>query len=218
MSAIVDQQRVAILIFNGVEVLDFAGPFEVFSVAGQRSGTDPFQVYTVAETLAPVMARNQLSVNPHYSFETSPQPDIVVIPGGGGYRPDGTPYGTRREMENLILLRWIDQIHQPGQQLLSVCTGALILAQLGWLDGLGATTHQGAMAQLAQIAPNTRIYPDARIVDNGSIVLSGGISAGIDMALYVVAQLLGQDQAMEAASYMEYDWRPEELRVVTGGD
>lgn len=206
-------KNVAILIFNDVEVLDFAGPFEVFSITGRRDGLDPFNVYTVAETAEPVLARNHFSVNPRYTFENCPKPDILLVPGGGGYTPDGKPYGTRREMHNPIVLDWVMQCAQHTELLLSVCTGALILARTGLLNGLSATTHHGALESLTELAPQTKICPSARIVDNGHIILSGGISAGIDMSLYVVAKLLGQSQALETAIYMEYDWRHESLPV-----
>ena len=208
-----DQRNVAILIFDDVEVLDFAGPFEVFSIAGQRNGSAPFNVYTVAET-TPVLARNALSINPHYSLETCPQPDILLVPGGGGYRADGTPYGTRREIDNRPLLNWIEQRSHTTEKLLSVCTGALLLARIGLLEGLVATTHQGAIAQLSEMLSPAQVHAEARIADNGHIVLSGGISAGIDMSLYVVAQLLGLDTAIETATYMEYAWNREQLKIV----
>ncbi|MEM6597552.1 MAG: DJ-1/PfpI family protein, partial [Cyanobacteria bacterium P01_C01_bin.69] len=101
-------RNIAILIFDDVEVLDFAGPFEVFSITGKRDNADPFNVYTVAEK-APVLARNQLSINPHYLLSDCPTPDILIVPGGGGYYADGTPYGTRREIDNQPLLDWIEQ-------------------------------------------------------------------------------------------------------------
>jgi transcriptional regulator GlxA family with amidase domain len=210
-------RNVAILIFNEVEVLDFAGPFEVFSIAGKRDGSNPFNVYTVAET-TPVSARNALSINPHYTLGNCPPPDILIVPGGGGYRADGTPFGTRKEINNQLLLDWIEQCSQSTEKLLSVCTGALLLAKIGLLNGRVATTHKGAIAQLTDMLtasnPPGTVHPEARIADNGAIVLSGGISAGIDMSLYVVAQLLGLEKAVETASYMEYDWQHELLKVV----
>ena len=205
-------KNVAILIFNDVEVLDFAGPFEVFSITEKRDGSNPFNVYTVAET-APVLARNALSINPHYLLDDCPTPDILVIPGGGGYREDGTPYGTRKEIHNQALLSWIEQ-HSRTEKLLSVCTGALLLAQIGLLEGKVATTHQGAIAQLTEMLSPKQVYPEARIADNNNIILSGGISAGIDMSLYVVAKMLGLEQAVETARYMEYDWSYDRLKVI----
>lgn len=208
-------KNVAIIIFNDVEVLDFAGPFEVFSITGKRSDLDPFNVYTVAETADPVLARNHFSVNPRYTFEDCPKPDILLVPGGGGYTPEGKPFGTRREMHNSVLLEWVKQCALHTELLLSVCTGALILARTGLLEGLSATTHHGAVESLRELTPQTKICPSDRVVDNGHIILSGGISAGIDMSLYVVAKLLGLSQALETASYMEYDWRHESLPVLS---
>lgn len=194
-------RNVAIFIFDEVEVLDFCGPFEVFSVTGKRDGSNPFNVYTVAQEKRPVLARNELSINPRYTFADCPTPDILLIPGG---------FGTRREMNNSVVLDWVKRHSQTTEHLLSVCTGALVLAKAGLLNGLTATTHHGAISLLTELAPNTKIEPEKRFIDNGKIIVSAGISAGIDMSLYIVAKLLGQEQAWETAKYMEYDWRPEE--------
>lgn len=191
---------VAILIFDEVEVLDFCGPFEVFSVAGRRDNSSPFNVYTVAEKPGPITARNHLSVNPRYSFLDCPQPDILLVPGG---------YGARREMHNTTLIDWVKKVAQDSELILSVCTGALLLAKAGLLEGLAATTHHGALGLLKEVAPNTTIQGTRRFVDNGRIILSAGIAAGIDMSLYVIARLLGEERASETAQYMEYDWKPE---------
>lgn len=190
-------RNVAILIFDEVEVLDFCGPFEVFSVAGRRSGLNPFHVYTVAQELRSVVARNNLSVNPAHTFSDCPAPDILLVPGG---------YGTRREMENETMLGWIRERAAGAELVLSVCTGALLLARAGLLEGLSATTHHGALELLKTAAPKTDVLESERIVDNGRVVLSAGISAGIDMSLYVVGRLLGEHEAEETARYMEYDW------------
>ncbi|MEO0826683.1 MAG: DJ-1/PfpI family protein [Cyanobacteria bacterium J06639_16] len=213
------QRNVAILIFDDVEVLDFCGPFEVFSVTGKRDGSDPFNVYTVAER-TPIAARNALSVNPHYTLETCPQPDLLVIPGGGGKRADGTPFGTRKEMHNETLLEWISTHYPQTEHVLSVCTGALILAKAGLAENIAATTHHGAFDDLRRVAPNAEIREGDRVVDSGKIIFSGGISAGIDAAFYLVAKLLGQAVALETATYMEYDWKTtqyEQTRAVSAG-
>jgi transcriptional regulator GlxA family with amidase domain len=193
-------RKVAIFIFDEVEVLDFCGPFEVFSVAGRRAGLNPFDVYTVAKERRPVAARNNLSVNPHHGFDDCPPPDILVIPGG---------FGTRALMDNQTVLEWIKCQAQKSELLLSVCTGSLLLARAGLLDGLSATTHRSQLATLREIAPHTIVEPDKRFVVNEKVITSAGISAGIDMSLHVVAHLLGRDQALESAQYMEYDWREE---------
>jgi transcriptional regulator GlxA family with amidase domain len=190
-------RNVAILIFDDVEVLDFCGPFEVFSTTGQRPGA--FRVYTVAEKPDPVTARGGLSVNPAYTIADCPPPDILLVPGG---------FGTRREMRNAALTEWIKTQAQTAERILSVCTGALLLAKAGLLDGLEATTHWAAMDLLREAAPNTTVHADRRYVDNGRIILSAGVAAGIDMSLYVVAKLHGAETAQETARNMEYDWEP----------
>ena len=198
-------KNVAIVLFDRIEVLDFAGPFEVFSVCGahgEHKGV--FNVYTVAER-APVTARGGLSVNPQYLFDDCPRPDIFVIPGGGGYTDKGVPFGSRKEMNNPVLLEWIRKHNETAELVLSVCTGSLILAKAGLLDGLAATTHWKSIDQLRAAAPNTTIIDDQRWVDNGRIVASAGVSAGIDMSLYVIGKLLGKDVASETARYMQYD-------------
>ena len=187
--------RTAILIFDEVEVLDFAGPFEVFSVTGRRRKLEPFDVYTVAERSGPVLARNGLSVNPRYTFANCPPPDILVVPGG---------YGTRREMKNPVMLEWITRVAPSCELVLSVCTGALVLGAAGLLDGRVATTHFMAFDELRAVAPGATIREGARMVDNGNLILSAGVSAGIDMSLHVVAKLLGTEVAEETATYMEY--------------
>jgi transcriptional regulator GlxA family with amidase domain len=185
-----------------VEVLDFAGPFEVFGVAGAPGTERPFNVFTVAEFSAPVLARNGLSINPAYSIANSPPADLLVVPGGRG---------TRTAMYNAGLLAFISTHaakHDQGALTLSVCTGSLMLGRAGLLDGLGATTHHSAFDELREAAPGAVVQEGARMVDNGSIVTSAGISAGIDMALHVVARLCGEEMAVQTARYMEYDWMP----------
>jgi transcriptional regulator GlxA family with amidase domain len=193
------RRNVAILLFDGVEVLDFAGPFEVFSVAGRRDDLDPFNVYTVAETGRPILARNELSVNPRYTIDNCPAPDIVVVPGG---------FGTRREIDNPTIIEWIRRVSAASEITFSVCTGALLLGKAGLLDGQRATTHFAAFLELAAAAPGAALAVREKVVDNGRIVTSAGISAGIEAALHLVGRLIGQAHAVETARYMEYDWRP----------
>jgi transcriptional regulator GlxA family with amidase domain len=191
-------RKVAIFIFDEVEVLDFCSPFEVFSVTGRRDGLEPFQVQLIAEEMRPVIARNNFSVNPHLTFADSPPPDVLLVPGG---------FGTRREMHNRAAIEWIKSVAPRAELVLSVCTGALVLAKAGLLDGLTATTHFAALDLLAEVAPTTTVDRARRFVDNGRVITSAGISAGIDMSLHAVARLLGEKQAEETARYMEYDWR-----------
>jgi len=197
-------KKVAILIFDDVEVLDFCGPFEVFSVADRWRGNKPFEAFTVAEKKQ-VRARGGLSINANYTFKNCPKPDIIVVPGGGGRRKDGTPYGTRREMENPKLLKWIQQSAATSEQVLSVCTGALLIAKAGLMEGLSVTTHHLAFGELEKVAPSSaRIIKNVRVVDNGQVVFSGGVAAGIDAAFHIVGKLLGEEVAVKTAKYMEY--------------
>lgn len=193
-------RNVAIFIFDEVEVLDFAGPFEVFSVAGHPRGLHAFNVYTVGEKPGVVNARNQLSVTPRFSFGDCPPPAILVIPGG---------YGTRPLLENKPVLDWIETCAGEAELVLSVCSGSLLLAKLGLLDGLGATSHQSALDELRALSPSTRIESGLRFVDNGKVVTSAGVAAGIDMSFHVVRRLCGDEIALETARYMEYDWSGE---------
>lgn len=192
-------RNVAIMIFNEVEVLDFAGPFEVFGVSRDMNDTNTplFNVYTIAERAEPVIARNGLSVNPHYTLDNCPKPDMYLIPGGRG---------TRTAMHNTVLTNWIANNATKVEQVLSVCTGALMLGKAGLLHGLSATTYHDSFQELATVTPTTNLMPHLRWVDNGKIVTSAGVSAGIDMALYVVGKLYGVEQARWTARYMEYHW------------
>lgn len=203
-------RTVAIVLFDDVEVLDFAGPFEIFSVTGRRNGLEPFAVRTVSERGQTIRARNGLVVTPSDSFATCPAPDILLVPGG---------FGTRREMKNPVMLEWVAREGRRCDLLLSVCTGSLVLATAGLLDGLAATTHHGAIAELRTAAPRTTVHDEARIVDNGRVVTSSGVSAGIDMSLHVVARLLGDELARETAHYVEYEGKWDDpARVVSSAN
>ncbi|MBC8154012.1 MAG: DJ-1/PfpI family protein [Bacteroidetes bacterium] len=203
-------RTVGILLFNEIEVLDFAGPFEVFGVAGRqadsrRLGEIPFHVFTVAER-GPVYARNGLVITPTYLLNDHPKADIIIVPGGGGYHADKTPFGSRREMNNPTVLNWVSRTAQTAELVLSVCTGSFILGQAGLLENLSATTHFMAIDDMQVMNRTTTVVAGERYVDNGKIITSAGISAGIDMSLYVVGKLLGKDVADETARYMQYDY------------
>lgn len=188
-------RNVAILLFDEVEVLDFAGPFEVFNVAARIKGEPAvFNVYTLAAQ-AQISARGGLLVTPHYTLADYPPPDILLVPGG---------WGTRPLLHDTALLEWLQKQGADVELLLSVCTGSIVLGKAGLLDNLSATTHHSVFDLLREHAPRTTVVEDARFVDNGRVITSGGISAGIDMALHVVARLLGEDHAEATASYMEY--------------
>jgi transcriptional regulator GlxA family with amidase domain len=192
-------RNLAILIFDEVEVLDFCGPFEVFSVANRFTDSLAFNVLTVAEKPGPIRTRGGLSVNPHHCLADCHQPDMLLVPGG---------QGTRKEMHNPELIEWIRQASMKAELVLSVCAGALLLGKAGLLDGLEATTHHDAIDLLRQTVPQTMIHTNRRFVDNGRVVCSAGIAAGIDMSLHVVGRLLGQEIAEKTARQMEYPWQP----------
>lgn len=192
------KRSVAILLFNDVEVLDFAGPFEVFSVTAELNNYEFFHVYTVAAELGAIMAVNSLSVNPQYCFVDCPRPDILIVPGG---------IGSRAAMNNPRIMEWVRTSSQHAELVLSVCSGARILAKSGLLDGLEATTHHEVIEHLRELAPRTTVRENVRFVDSGRIMTSGGISAGIDLSFHVVGKLLGEEVAAKTARYMEYDWK-----------
>jgi transcriptional regulator GlxA family with amidase domain len=191
-------RNVAILIFDDVEVLDFAGPHEVFTVAGDMVRPSPFYVYEIGLSNSPILARGRLLVTPRYSIENCPKPDILVVPGGMGTRP---------LLKHDRLLAWIVEQSGRAELILSVCTGALLLAKAGLLAGLEATTHHGAFDLLAELSPSTRVQRDKRFVESSErIVTAGGISAGIDAALHIVEKLVGEKARDVVVEEMEYGW------------
>ena len=192
------RRNVAILLFPEVEVLDFTGPFEVFAVTDELAGGTLFNVGTVTESPGSVRARNGLKIVPDHTLESAPQPQVLVIPGGAGTRP---------LLRKPAVLEWIRQRHRQAEHTVSVCTGSLLLAKAGLLAHLRATTHCENFAELAALAPDTDIDENCRFVDNGQILTSAGISAGIDVALHLVARLHGVATAERTARYMEYHWR-----------
>ena len=194
------KRNLAILIFEDVEVLDFAGPFEVFAVTSELNNYEPFNVFLVAESQRTYKAVNGLQLVPDYEISNCPNPDILVVPGG---------VGTRTQMNNQKLITWIQQVSDRAELVMSVCTGARLLAKAGLLDGLEITTHHEAYDELRQLVPTAIVNERKRFVDHGTIITAGGISAGIDSSLYVVDKLLGREIARKTPIYMEYDWQLE---------
>ena len=197
-----EKVNTGIFIFDGVEVLDFAGPFEVFSrtrlqpgTASRRSDeTAPFEVFTIAATREVVRATGGLCVVPQHDFASAPRVDLLVIPGG---------FGTRALLEDTPTLDWIRRTAGAARTVTSVCTGSLLLARAGLLAGRRATTHWGALDLLAGIDPTVTVEREARVVTDG-IVSSAGVAAGIDMAFAVVESICGRAVADETAHYIEY--------------
>ncbi len=180
---------VAILIFNGAEIIDFAGPWEVFGTAG-------FLIHTVAENLEPHTMVFGQKVVPDYTFENNPKADVLLVPGGG----------VGQATENPSLIKWIKTKSGDVNHVMSVCTGAFLLAKAGLLDGLNATTTYGMENELAKSGTNIRVVYPERFVDAGKIITTAGLSSGIDGALHLVAKMIGTGAAQSAALGMEYQW------------
>ncbi len=189
------KKNVAILIFDEVEVLDFAGPFEVFAVADELQQHTAFATFTLALKPGTVRARNGLKVVPDYTLENCPTPHVIIVPGG---------YGTRALLQMPALHEWLRTKSRGAEMVMSVCTGALVLGRAGLLDGLQATTHHGSFALLREVAPQAVVVESARFTDNGKLLTAAGISAGIDCSLHAVGRLLGEAAASATAEQMEY--------------
>ncbi len=195
-------QTVGIMLFEGVEVLDFAGPFEVFSRTRLTPGPEsrrsdesaPFRVITVARTAGEVTATGGLRVVAEHGFEGAPAIDILVVPGG---------FGTRPLLEDEETLTWIRETAGAARQVTSVCTGALLLGRVGLLRDKRATTHWGALDSLGELDATIDVRRGERVVSDG-VITSAGVAAGIDMAFHLVEQLCGKQVADETAHYIEY--------------
>ncbi len=186
-----------ILLFDNVEVLDFAGPFEVFSLAETADGQKAFDVKTVSETGGMITAVGGLKVQPGFSFETAPDFEVLIVPGGYGARVE--------QVNNPAVLDWLKVQAGKTKLIASVCTGAFLLAKTGLLEGRAATTHWAHTDELKQSCPELEVRPHVKFVDQGRIISSGGISAGINMSFYIVKKLVGRAEALATARQMEYD-------------
>jgi len=194
------RKRVGILVFNDIEVLDFCGPFEVFSAVRlnedkRREETSPFEVFLIAETLSYVTTSGGMKVIPQYSFENCPPMDILVVPGG---------WGTRKELNNPALLDWLRSRAVQVETLTAVCTGSMLLGFAGLLEGLHATTHWRSLDWMRDSFPNVTVEYEQHVAEDGRVFTSAGISAGIDMALKVVGRYYGEEIARATAAHMEY--------------
>ena len=184
--------RVAILLFDGAEIIDFSGPYEVFGAAG-------YDVYTVARTKEPITTAMGMTVVPKYAFSDVPRPDILLVPGGRITQPRG----------DTQTLEWIRQVTAVAKHTISVCNGAIILADAGLLDGLSATTTDGWIPRMRKAYPRIHVVDDQRFVDNGKIITTAGLSAGIDGALHLVEISSGKSEAQQVALGLEYNWQPD---------
>ncbi len=194
------RKNVAILIFDGVQIIDFTGPYEVFGQAG-------YHVFTVSENRDTITTHMKMDVIPAYTLYDHPKADIIVVPGGG------VPHRLPKENE---IIQWINNTSTQADYILSVCNGAFFLASAGLLDNKEATTYAPMINHIVMYAPKTKPVYDKRFVQSDNVITAGGLSAGIDAALHVVALDMGQGRATEVANNMEYNWDPESGYVRSG--
>ena len=190
-------RNLAILIFEGVQIIDYTGPYETFGHAYSNDGP-VFNIYTVAEKAGAITTAMGMTVTPKYSFENAPQPNVLLVPGGG----------VKDDVANPNVIKWIQDKAKDAEVVMSVCNGAFFLAKAGLLDGLEATTTAGLIPLLREAAPKTKVVDDRRFVDNGKIITTAGLSSGIDGSLHVIERFLGRGTAQMAALGMEYNWDP----------
>lgn len=192
-------KNVAILVFNEVEVLDFAGPFEVFSISENTNKEKLFRAFTVSENSGIFSARNGFLGKSNFTIFDCPDIDILIIPGG---------YGAEKiEINNSVILDWISDVASKAEIVASVCTGAFLLAKAGVIQNQRVTTHWMDIDDLQSQYPNLEVVRDVKFVDTGRTITSGGISAGIEMSLHIVSRTQGLDTAERTAKRMEYDWK-----------
>lgn len=204
------RKTVGIVLFDDIEVLDFCGPFEVFSVtrldeAKRREEPSPFDVKLIAEKGGEIRAHGGMRVVADYSFADCPPLDILCVPGG---------WGTRRELDNPALLQWLRVRAAQVELLTAVCTGSMLLGFAGLLEGRRATTHWRSLDWMSESFPHTEVLRDCHVVDDGNLITSAGISAGIDMALTVVARYHGEEIARATARQMEYPYPESNARRI----
>ncbi len=188
-------KKVAILVYDGVYLLDFCGPLEIFNDAMANDSTNAFEVFLVSPEKKSIKAHTNSLFTANYSIDDCPQPDILVIPGGN----------LKLSKDNDKINQWIKSVSANTEITMSVCTGAFILADCGLLDNLEVTTWYGAIDRLKKIHPLIKTIKDKRFTDNGKIITTAGISAGIDGSLHVVSRLFGKETALRTAKYIEYD-------------
>jgi transcriptional regulator GlxA family with amidase domain len=205
-----ERRYVGIVLFQDIEVLDFCGPFEVFAATRlneprRREESSPFEVLLVAEKPGPITTSGGMTVIPHCTFENCPHLDILVVPGG---------WGTRKELHNPVMLAWLRARAPEVELLTAVCTGSLLLGFAGLLHGLQATTHWRSLDWMRDSFPSVTVEYQKHVVEDGRVITSAGISAGIDMALKVVARCCGEDIARATAKHMEYPFPDSNARRI----
>ena len=191
-------RNLAILIFEGVQIIDYTGPYETFGHTYSNDG-EAFNIYTVSEKTNAITTSMGMSVNPKFNFENAPKPDVLLVPGGD----------VRAQVSSPTVIKWITETANNAEIVMSVCNGAFILAKAGLLDGKEATTTSGLIPLLRKEAPKVKVVDDRRFVDTGHIITTAGLSSGIDGALHVIERLYGKGTAQMAALGMEYNWDPD---------
>lgn len=195
-------KNVAIVVFNGVEILDLAAPAEIFAMAGQiaaQNGERAFHVYTVGSSKTPVASQGFLDVVADYTVADAPRPDLLVLPGG---RADNA-------INDAALMAWMKTAAGGAENVLTICYGSFIAGRLGLVDGQDITTWYGSVDRLGAEFPNARARAGRRFLDNGKLITSAGVSAGLDASMHFVAKTLGRYVADRTAEYMEYPWAPQ---------
>jgi transcriptional regulator GlxA family with amidase domain len=190
---------IGVALFDGAEELDWAGPWEVLAAWATQWPDDGVRVLTLAREAGTITCAKGLRVLPDETWESAPPLDVLVYPGGRG---------TRRELVDEAVLDWVREIAAGGTVLSSVCTGSLVLAAAGLLDGRPATTHWQSLELLPTLGREIEVRPDDRFVDDGSVITAAGVSAGIDMALHLVSRLHSRERAREVRRYIQYDPEP----------
>ena len=190
---------IGVALFDGAEELDWAGPWEVLAAWAEQWPADGVRVFTLARENRTITCAKGLRVLPDETWKTAPPLDVLVYPGGRG---------TRKELADEAVLDWVRGIAGSGAVVSSVCTGSLVLAAAGLLDGLPATTHWASLELLPTLGNEIEVRPDDRFVDTGDVITAAGVSAGIDMALHLVARLHSPERAREVRRYIQYDPEP----------
>jgi transcriptional regulator GlxA family with amidase domain len=191
--------RFGIFLFDGAEELDWAGPWEVLASWAMHWPDDGVEVFTVAQSDGPVTCAKGLRVLPDRTWSTAPGIDVLVYPGG---------FGTRAQLGDDGIRDWVQRLAKDGTLMTSVCTGALVYADAGLLDGRPATTHWASLELLSTLGEGIEVRAADRFVDDGDVVTAAGVSAGIDMALHLVARLHSTERAREVRRYIQYDPEP----------
>jgi len=191
--------RIGVAVFDQVEELDFVGPWEVLRTWQLFWPDDGAEVFTVAQRLGTITCAKGMRMEPDTTWADAGPLDVLVLPGGQGTRP---------QIGDEMVRSWLTGLAGTGTLMTSVCTGSLLFADAGLLDGRPATTHWASLEHLAKLGTDIKVRPDDRFVDSGDVITASGVSAGIDMALHLVVRLAGSERAREVRRYIQYDPEP----------